>query len=337
MPALDFTYTDAPQVHLAQRRELLRRHPEIRQLAGPSSITALVIVGLVSTQLAFAWLASEIGWGWMVLLAYVGGATVSHALYVMIHECTHDLAWKSQRGNRVLGLLCDVPLGFPSFSAFRVHHLLHHRYMGEAVMDPDVVSLREARLVGNSWWRKTIWMLFFSVSQAMRPLKTEGNAFWDRWAFANVVLVVAVNVAVVLLLGPIALVFLMLSTFFALGLHPLGGRWLQEHYLTKAGQETYSYYGPANLVAFNVGYHNEHHDFMNVAWHRLPQVRELGRDYYDELASYRSWTGVLLRFLFDPRMSAYSRLIHPDSRSQAKAERRKQQNATQGATSTSTV
>lgn len=337
MPELDFLYTDAPQVHLAQRREVLRRHPEIRALAGPSPITAVVIALLVASQLALAWVASEIGWGWMILLAYVGGATISHALYVMIHECTHELVAKSQRGNRLWGLVCDVPLGFPSFSAFRVHHLLHHRYMGELVMDPDVVSPGEARLVGNSWWRKTIWMLFFAVSQANRPMKTEGNAWWDRFAFANVAVVVAVDVAVLLLLGPVALVFLMLSTFFALGLHPLGGRWLQEHYVTRAGQETYSYYGAANIVAFNVGYHNEHHDFMNVAWHRLPKVRELGRDHYDTLKSYRSWTAVLLRFLFDPKMSAYSRAIHPDSRSQAKAARRAAQKATQGATSTSTV
>jgi hypothetical protein len=178
-------------------------------------------------------------------------------------------------------------------------------------MDPDVVSLGEARLVGNSWWRKTIWMFFFSVSQACRPMKNEGNAFWDGFAFFNVAVVVAVNLAVLFVLGPIALVFLMLSTFFALGLHPLGGRWLQEHYVTRAGQETYSYYGAANIVAFNVGYHNEHHDFMSVAWHRLPKVRELGRDHYDTLKSYRSWTAVLLRFLFDPKLSAYSRSIPP--------------------------
>jgi sphingolipid delta-4 desaturase len=337
MSKLDFVHTDAPQVHLAQRREVLSRHPEIRALAGAWSGTAAVILLLVASQFGLAWLASELGWGWMVLLAYLAGAPVSHALYVMIHECTHDLAWRTQRGNRALGLVCDLPLGFPSFSAFRVHHLLHHRYMGELVMDPDVVSEREARLVGNRWWRKTIWMALFSLSQALRPLKTENNEFWDRQAFLNVGLVIVANLLVLLLLGPVALVFLFLSTFFALGLHPLGGRWLQEHYLTRPGQETYSYYGPGNWIAFNVGYHNEHHDFMNVAWCRLPRLRELGRDHYDSLKSYRSWTAVLLRFLFDPRMSAFSRMIHPDTRSEAKAARRKAQKAMQGATSTSTV
>jgi fatty acid desaturase len=67
---------------------------------------------------------------------------------------------------------------------------------------------------------------------------------------------------------------LVASFFFSVGLHPLGARWIQEHYLTKGEQETYSYYGVFNKVAFNVGYHNEHHDFPSVPWNKLPQIRK---------------------------------------------------------------
>ena len=79
--------------------------------------------------------------------------------------------------------------------------------------------------------------------------------------------------------------------------------------MTEPGQETYSYYGTANLIAFNVGYHNEHHDLMNVAWNRLPDVRRQAPEVYSDLASYRSWTGVLLRFIFDRNISPYSRIV----------------------------
>jgi hypothetical protein len=57
--------------------------------------------------------------------------------------------------------------------------------------------------------------------------------------------------------------YLIVSSIFAIGLHPLGARWIPGH-RSRHGQETYSYYGPLNKVSFNVGYHNEHHDIVAV-------------------------------------------------------------------------
>jgi sphingolipid delta-4 desaturase len=57
-----------------------------------------------------------------------------------------------------------------------------------------------------------------------------------------------------------------------------------------------------------VGYHNEHHDFPSVPWHRLPRIRAIAPELYTDLVAHTSWTRLLFRFLFDPELSLYSRM-----------------------------
>lgn len=81
-----------------------------------------------------------------------------------------------------------------------------------------------------------------------------------------------VNIFYYLLLGGKVLVYLLSGSAMAMGLHPVAGHFISEHYMYRKGFETYSYYGPLNWITFNVGYHNEHHDFPAVPGSRLPEV-----------------------------------------------------------------
>ena len=108
--------------------------------------------------------------------------------------------------------------------------------------------------------------------------------------------------------------YLAISSLLAVGLHPLGARWIQEHYVFAPGQETYSYYGPLNTVAFNIGYHNEHHDLMTIPWSHLPRVRATAPEFYDHLHAHRSWTRLLLTFLGDSNVTLFNRIVRAPER-----------------------
>jgi sphingolipid delta-4 desaturase len=298
-----------PEPHLERMRKILTAHPEIRKLFGPTSMTAGFVFGIVALQVALCFAMPGLPWWAIFVLGYTVGAVANHALWVLIHECTHNLVFKTSAANSWLQILANLPIVFPSAISFRIYHIKHHLHQGDFDRDADLPRPFEAAWVGNSTWRKTVWYFFFFLSQLVRVPFLKGIEFFNGWVALNFVAEFAFLGAVTWFLGPKALAYLAVSSVFSIGLHPLGARWIQEHYVVHENQETYSYYGPLNKVAFNVGYHNEHHDLMSVPWVRLPQVRAMAPEFYDTLYWHRSWTGLLIRFLTDPKLSLYSRVI----------------------------
>ncbi len=311
---MDFIRVEYPDLHIERRKEMMKKYPnEMRALMGHSPTTAFWILIIVATQFATAYLLREQHWAVIILAAWLFGAWLNHALYVFVHDSAHNLVFRSEFANRIMGMICDFPLVGPGAMAFRKYHLIHHTRMGQFAYDADLVSEREAKLVGDSTPKKLIWVFLLGVSQAMRPMRITIQQFWDKWIISNLIIQILVVAATFYFIGPTAILYLLSSTIFGLGLHPLGGRWIAEHFVTKPGQETYSYYGPLSPIIFNVGYHTEHHDFMTVPWNRLPQITKVAPEFYRDLKSYTSYSKLHIQFVTDKNLSLYNRITRKDA------------------------
>ena len=303
-----FVWSEKSEPHKQRTQEIIKQHPEIRDLIGRNPYTFLIILLCVGVQLTLAYYLQDKSWWLVVGAAYLIGAFACHTLFVCIHECAHNLVFKKRRMNTVAGIIANLPMVLPSAVSFQKYHIKHHSFQGVEELDGDMPYHWEARLINNSAFGKAIWLLFYPLFQMLRPARLKEISLIDTWTVINIVIEVTFIGFLFYFLGIKALVFLLASFFFSVGLHPLGARWVQEHYLTHGEQETKSYYGPLNTVNLNVGYHNEHHDFPSIPWNNLPKLKQIGGIYYDSLHSHKSYTILLFQFLFSKEMSVFSRM-----------------------------
>src|ERR1039457_191347 len=309
----DFVYSDEREPHRARTKTILKDHPDMRDLIGRNPYTFFIIAFAVGLQIALAIVLQDQPWWLIFVIAYFIGAFADHALFVAIHECAHNLLFKKKAANTLAAIFANLPQIIPSAISFQRYHIKHHSFQGIHELDADLPNVWEAKLIGNSTFGKAMWMLFFPFFQAVRVIRLKEIKPLTGWIFINILCQIVFSIAIIYFFGPKAFFYLLSSLFFSIGFHPLGARWIQEDFLTVTDeQETYSYYGVLNKVALNVGYHNEHHDFPSVPWNKLPQIKAKAHEYYDNLHSHKSWTKLFLKFIFDPNVSMYSRVVRQE-------------------------
>merc|ERR1711871_1671648 len=312
-PQNDFIWSKQEEPHAGRRKQIIAAHKEeIRKLFGPEPMTKWIVLAVVTVHLGTALLLRNHAWTWQFFLAaYVVGATCTQNLFLAIHEISHNLAFRSAAHNRYLAILANLPIAIPYAAKFKGYHIEHHKHQGVDGIDTDVPTKLETMLFNN-----VLGKLFFATCQilfyALRPTFVRAQ-IWDKWFTMNLIAQMTFNASHVYFTGSWApLAYLLLSDFLAGSLHPCASHFIAEHYVFVGDQETYSYYGPLNALCFNVGYHNEHHDFPNIPWSRLPALKKLAPEFYDSLPYHKSWPLVLWKFITDPNVGTFNRVKRED-------------------------
>ncbi len=309
----DFTYVTGTEPHRLRTREIIAAHPEVKSLIGKNPVTAVVIAVSVLFQITVAYFLRGQSWWLVIAMAWFIGAFPTHTLFVCIHEAAHNLIFRTPRWNIFAGIISNLPSLLPSAISFKNFHIKHHAFQGVHELDADLPSRWEARLINNYFIGKALWMLFFPIFQSLRVIRCREAAVVDRWVVLNVIIQFAFDIAIVYFFGWKAFAYLGLSFAFSIGLHPLGARWIQEHFLVlDKTQETYSYYGRLNTLNLNVGFHNEHHDMPSVPWNKLPKLKQMAPEFYDHLKYHGSYTKLWLRFLFSQEIGLFSRILRKE-------------------------
>ncbi|HWQ80850.1 MAG TPA: fatty acid desaturase [Ignavibacteria bacterium] len=302
----DFYWTEAREPHSERRKAILKKYPQVRELVGRDIKLVIGTILLVVLQLSLAYFIDNFSIWILIIVSYFIGSTATHALFLAIHEITHNLAFKKQVHNNWFALFANIPIVFPYSMSFKTYHTMHHRQQGKDGIDVDIPTTAETRIFKGTFG-KLIWEVNQIFFYALRPMFVYPIKL-KKWHYINIFFQVIAMAVFLPFAGWEGLFYLLLSSFFAGGLNPVSGHFIAEHYVFREGQETYSYYGPLNLLMFNVGYHNEHHDFPSIPGSRLPKLKKIAPEFYDTLYSHKSYTKVILKFITDSAISLHSRI-----------------------------
>ena len=279
---------------------------EITELHGPDATTKWKVLFLVGLQTFLACSLADAPWWKVIAMAYLVGGIASHALTLAIHEISHNLAFDSLWANRALGYVGNFPLVFPYSVTFKRYHMEHHRLQGDDTYDADIPTYTEARILSNPVG-KIFFLIFQVLFYALRPTLVSPKSL-TKPELLNYVTQISYVAAMLYFNGPGAIVYLLVCMLLGLGLHPIAGHFIAEHYVFVPGWETYSYYGPVNWAIFNVGYHNEHHDMPRIPGSRLYRLREIAPEFYEHLPYHTSYIRVLWDFLTRDDLQLWSRV-----------------------------
>ncbi|SCU78475.1 LANO_0A03114g1_1 [Lachancea nothofagi CBS 11611] len=344
----NFYWVSHKEPHAIRRHAILKSHPEVSKLMGHEPRTKYIVIGVVALQCAMAFAlrnTSALSWKFW-LCAYVVGATANQNIFLAIHELSHNLAFRKPWHNKLFSVFTNTPIGIPYAASFAPYHQLHHKFLGDEVYDTDIPTKLEAVLLSNVMG-KAFFATFQIFFYAFRPMFVTSIPM-SPLHLINVAYQLAFDYVWIRNFGLQSFLYFLISSFLAGSLHPCSGHFIAEHYLLSMEEalaggklaykntpaenelirstdesqvsrkdvefhedyalETFSYYGILNFFTWNVGLHNEHHDFPFVPWSRIWELHRMCPEYYQDLPKHDSWCKVLWNFVFTDDVTLYNRV-----------------------------
>jgi len=220
-------------------------------------------------------------------------ARFQYALFILKHDAAHSLLFRSKRLNDFVGQLIVCPL-LLSLTAYRKHHLLHHR-VPLTKEDPDLSLtggypitkasfLRKIRrdICGISYFKLMPYYFGFAVGKDSKGDKPSisSPSSWFVWVglLSNILLMgilwrsghptLYFFLWLLPLMSPLQVFLRIRGITEHAGYQPNENQALNTRTVVNSWQ-------PFFLAPHKVNYHLEHHLYPSIPFHRLPETHAL--------------------------------------------------------------
>jgi fatty acid desaturase len=238
---------------------------------------------------------------WLLMAAGIAATALAlNAFVLLMHDGMHDTLLGSRRSNRIASVLIGVTF-FMSFTAYRVMHTRHHKFLGDS-RDPDDYKNYTQHLA-------LVWSLHFlrlSVGSLLYLILIPILAL--RFGTAEQRRRVVVEYAFLVMLYAAMLRFVPVSILFVAWFVPLlivgtmtAIRGFTQHGIADAADpyiasRTILPHPVVGIFLLHENYHLEHHLYPEVPSYHLPKLHQLIWPKRPRAVSGRSYLGFLVRF-----------------------------------------
>jgi len=271
--------------HLHKVNGILRQisqHPQFIKL----NTTPLLGAQILYTVLGYAtfamstsaYLAGDISF--LVMMLLNGYSMLS--MFTIIHDATHGAVSKYRWLNDMAGTI-GAFIYFPGMSTtlYRLLHLRHHQYTGDAELDPDIkfsqggfIRCMLYALVKDLYWGMWVSRHWRDISAVNRMSFIITTSIFITWYGVWLTSSYAIDFLLVYLI-PQRVGYVILVYFFAHAPHPAGIKQSERPF---EATEIVTMPLWAGLLITNQDLHPIHHLFPSIPWTRYRKVWALGHN-----------------------------------------------------------